>query len=194
MVNGIDSLPVCSQSCGAGQSRYSMQLTIVFHLVFQGHAAAVQFFLFYYGCPQLVQCVNRDRTASPRPSLGLTPATFQRTWRNRSAHAIIGVDRSRPRRTLDLVMTNSQLMRRIILPQAPGCLPTTDELLHRYESRLFAAFNPRVTELMGRPRRSLLAVFLYFEAISSSPLSCTWIVVRKNTLNNCKKYLEIRPE
>ena len=164
------------------------QLTIVFISFFRGTPLLVQLFLFYYGLPQLfsVLTVIDGVTAT---IMGLT-LHFSAYMAESIRAAIIGVDRSQTEAALSIGMTNSQLMRRIILPQATRvALPTLMNYFIDMIKATSLAFTLGVTELMGATQKEAAGSFLYFEAFIVAAVMY-WIVVE--ILSQLQKYLEIR--
>jgi len=163
-------------------------LTIVFISFFRGTPLLVQLFLFYYGLPQLfsVLTVIDGVTAT---IMGLT-LHFSAYMAESIRAAIIGVDRSQTEAALSIGMTNSQLMRRIILPQATRvALPTLMNYFIDMIKATSLAFTLGVTELMGATQKEASGSFLYFEAFIVAAVMY-WIVVE--LLSQLQKYLEIR--
>ena len=79
--------------------------------------------------------------------------------------AIVGIDRSQTEAALSIGMTQSQLMRRIILPQATRV--ATPTLMNYFIDMIKAtslAFTLGVTELMGATQKEAAGSFLYLEA------------------------------
>ncbi|AKO53025.1 ABC transporter permease [Marinobacter psychrophilus] len=164
------------------------QLTIVFISFFRGTPLLVQLFLFYYGLPQLfsVLTVIDGVTAT---IMGLT-LHFSAYMAESIRAAIIGVDRSQTEAALSIGMTNSQLMRRIILPQATRvALPTLMNYFIDMIKATSLAFTLGVTELMGATQKEASGSFLYFEAFIVAAVMY-WVVVE--ILSQLQKYLEIR--
>ncbi|SOB77209.1 amino acid ABC transporter membrane protein, PAAT family [Marinobacter sp. LV10R510-11A] len=164
------------------------QLTIVFISFFRGTPLLVQLFLFYYGLPQLfsVLTVIDGVTAT---IMGLT-LHFSAYMAESIRAAIIGVDRSQTEAALSIGMTNSQLMRRIILPQATRvALPTLMNYFIDMIKATSLAFTLGVTELMGATQKEASGSFLYFEAFIVAAVMY-WIVVE--LLSQLQKYLETR--
>ncbi|BBI53438.1 hypothetical protein HORIV_58590 [Vreelandella olivaria] len=79
--------------------------------------------------------------------------------------AIVGIDRSQTEAALSIGMIQSQLMRRIILPQATRV--ATPTLMNYFIDMIKAtslAFTLGVTELMGATQKEAAGSFLYLEA------------------------------
>jgi putative amino-acid transport system permease protein len=164
------------------------QLTVVFISFFRGTPLLVQLFLFYYGLPQLfsVLTVIDGVTAT---IMGLT-LHFSAYMAESIRAAIIGVDRSQTEAAVSIGMTNSQLMRRIILPQATRiALPTLMNYFIDMIKATSLAFTLGVTELMGATQKEAAGSFLYFEAFIVAAVMY-WIVVE--ILSQVQKYLETR--
>jgi len=135
----------------------------------------VQLFLFYYGLPQLFSALTviDGITAT---IMGLT-MHFSAYMAESIRAAIVGVDRSQTEAALSIGMTNSQLMRRIILPQATRvALPTLMNYFIDMIKATSLAFTLGVTELMGATQKEASGSFLYFEAFIVAAIMY-WIVV-----------------
>lgn len=164
------------------------QLTIVFISFFRGTPLLVQLFLFYYGLPQLVSALTviDGITAT---IMGLT-MHFSAYMAESIRAAIVGVDRSQTEAALSIGMTNGQLMRRIVLPQATRvALPTLMNYFIDMIKATSLAFTLGVTELMGATQKEAAGSFLYFEAFIVAAIMY-WIVVE--LLSKLQKHLEIR--
>ncbi|WOI19929.1 amino acid ABC transporter permease [Marinobacter salarius] len=164
------------------------QLTIVFISFFRGTPLLVQLFLFYYGLPQLVSALTviNGITAT---IMGLT-MHFSAYMAESIRAAIVGVDRSQTEAALSIGMTNGQLMRRIVLPQATRvALPTLMNYFIDMIKATSLAFTLGVTELMGATQKEAAGSFLYFEAFIVAAIMY-WIVVEM--LSKLQHYLEIR--
>jgi putative S-methylcysteine transport system permease protein len=164
------------------------QLTIVFISFFRGTPLLVQLFLFYYGLPQLVSALTviDGITAT---IMGLT-MHFSAYMAESIRAAITGVDRSQTEAALSIGMTNSQLMRRIVLPQATRvALPTLMNYFIDMIKATSLAFTLGVTELMGATQKEAAGSFLYFEAFIVAAI-IYWIVVEM--LSKLQHYLEVR--
>ncbi|KMQ72980.1 amino acid ABC transporter permease [Marinobacter subterrani] len=164
------------------------QLTIVFISFFRGTPLLVQLFLFYYGLPQLfsVLTVIDGVTAT---IMGLT-MHFSAYMAESIRAAIVGVDRSQTEAALSIGMTNGQMMRRIVLPQATRvALPTLMNYFIDMIKATSLAFTLGVTELMGATQKEAAGSFLYFEAFIVAAV-IYWIVVEM--LSKLQSYLEIR--
>ncbi len=164
------------------------QLTIVFISFFRGTPLLVQLFLFYYGLPQLFSALTVIDGVTAT-IMGLT-LHFSAYMAESIRAAIIGVDRSQTEAALSIGMTNSQLMRRIILPQATRvALPTLMNYFIDMIKATSLAFTLGVTELMGATQKEASGSFLYFEAFIVAAVMY-WIVVE--LLSQLQKYLETR--
>lgn len=164
------------------------QLTIVFISFFRGTPLLVQLFLFYYGLPQLFSALTviDGITATV---MGLT-MHFAAYMAESIRAAIVGVDRSQTEAALSIGMTNGQLMRRIILPQATRvALPTLMNYFIDMIKATSLAFTLGVTELMGATQKEAAGSFLYFEAFIVAAFMY-WIVVE--LLSKLQNYLETR--
>lgn len=164
------------------------QLTIVFISFFRGTPLLVQLFLFYYGLPQLVSALTVIDGVTAT-IMGLT-MHFSAYMAESIRAAIVGVDRSQTEAALSIGMTNSQLMRRIVLPQATRvALPTLMNYFIDMIKATSLAFTLGVTELMGATQKEAAGSFLYFEAFIVAAVMY-WIVVE--LLSKLQNYLEIR--
>lgn len=164
------------------------QLTIVFISFFRGTPLLVQLFLFYYGLPQLFSALTviDGITATV---MGLT-MHFAAYMAESIRAAIVGVDRSQTEAALSIGMTNGQLMRRIVLPQATRvALPTLMNYFIDMIKATSLAFTLGVTELMGATQKEAAGSFLYFEAFIVAAIMY-WIVVE--ILSKLQTYLEKR--
>ncbi|MDN6319206.1 MAG: amino acid ABC transporter permease [Marinobacter sp.] len=164
------------------------QFTIVFISFFRGTPLLVQLFLFYYGLPQLFSALTviDGITATV---MGLT-MHFSAYMAESIRAAIVGVDRSQTEAALSIGMTNGQLMRRIVLPQATRvALPTLMNYFIDMIKATSLAFTLGVTELMGATQKEAAGSFLYFEAFIVAALMY-WIVVE--LLSKLQNYLETR--
>ena len=163
-------------------------LAIVFISFFRGTPLLVQLFLFYYGLPQLVSALTviDGITAT---IMGLT-MHFSAYMAESIRAAIIGVDRSQTEAALSIGMTNGQMMRRIVLPQATRvALPTLMNYFIDMIKATSLAFTLGVTELMGATQKEAAGSFLYFEAFIVAAIMY-WIVVEM--LSKFQHYLEVR--
>ncbi|MDL0432755.1 amino acid ABC transporter permease [Marinobacter sp. TBZ242] len=164
------------------------QLTIVFISFFRGTPLLVQLFLFYYGLPQLASALTviDGITAT---IMGLT-MHFSAYMAESIRAAIVGVDRSQTEAALSIGMTNGQMMRRIVLPQATRvALPTLMNYFIDMIKATSLAFTLGVTELMGATQKEAAGSFLYFEAFIVAAIMY-WIVVE--LLSKLQNHLEIR--
>jgi len=164
------------------------QLTIVFISFFRGTPLLVQLFLFYYGLPQLVSALTViDGVTATIMGLNMH---FSAYMAESIRAAIVGVDRSQTEAALSIGMTNGQLMRRIVLPQATRvALPTLMNYFIDMIKATSLAFTLGVTELMGATQKEAAGSFLYFEAFIVAAIMY-WIVVEM--LSKLQHYLEIR--
>ncbi|MGO2056252.1 MAG: amino acid ABC transporter permease [Halomonadaceae bacterium] len=138
-------------------------LAMLFISFFRGTPLLVQLFLFYYGLPQLVEALVSINGVTAAV-LGLT-LHFSAYMAESIRAAIVGIDRSQTEAALSIGMTQSQLMRRIILPQATRV--ATPTLMNYFIDMIKAtslAFTLGVTELMGATQKEAAGSFLYLEA------------------------------
>ena len=164
------------------------QLTIVFISFFRGTPLLVQLFLFYYGLPQVFSALTVIDGVTATV-MGLT-MHFSAYMAESIRAAIVGVDRSQTEAALSIGMTNGQLMRRIVLPQATRvALPTLMNYFIDMIKATSLAFTLGVTELMGATQKEAAGSFLYFEAFIVAAIMY-WIVVE--LLSKLQNYLETR--
>lgn len=150
-------------------------LALLFISFFRGTPLLVQLFLFYYGLPQLIESLI-SITGVTAAVLGLT-LHFSAYMAESIRAAIVGIDRSQTEAALSIGMTQSQLMRRIILPQATRV--ATPTLMNYFIDMIKAtslAFTLGVTELMGATQKEAAGSFLYLEAFLLVAL-IYWVVV-----------------
>ncbi|MGP5326863.1 amino acid ABC transporter permease [Vreelandella titanicae] len=137
--------------------------SLLFISFFRGTPLLVQLFLFYYGLPQLLEALVAINGVTATV-LGLT-LHFSAYMAESIRAAIVGIDRSQTEAALSIGMTQSQLMRRIILPQATRV--ATPTLMNYFIDMIKAtslAFTLGVTELMGATQKEAAGSFLYLEA------------------------------
>jgi len=164
------------------------QFTIIFISFFRGTPLLVQLFLFYYGLPQLFSALTAINGITAT-IMGLT-LHFSAYMAESIRAAIVGVDRSQTEAALSIGMTNSQLMRRIVLPQATRvALPTLMNYFIDMIKATSLAFTLGVTELMGATQKEAAGSFLYFEAFVVAAVMY-WIVVE--LLSWLQRHLESR--
>ncbi|MDW5378178.1 amino acid ABC transporter permease [Halomonas sp. HP20-15] len=138
-------------------------VTLLFISFFRGTPLLVQLFLFYYGLPQLFSALTQINGVTAT-ILGLT-LHFSAYMAESIRAAIVGVDRSQTEAALSVGMTNLQLMRRIVLPQATRvAVPTLMNYFIDMIKATSLAFTLGVTELMGATQKEAAGSFLYFEA------------------------------
>ncbi|RUR33019.1 amino acid ABC transporter permease [Vreelandella nanhaiensis] len=150
-------------------------LSLLFISFFRGTPLLVQLFLFYYGLPQLVEALVSINGVTAAV-LGLT-LHFSAYMAESIRAAIVGIDRSQTEAALSIGMTQSQLMRRIILPQATRV--ATPTLMNYFIDMIKAtslAFTLGVTELMGATQKEASSSFLYLEAFLLVAI-IYWVVV-----------------
>lgn len=159
----VAQVPVLNQLCA---------LVISF---FRGTPLLVQLFLFYYGLPQVLSFLTAINGVTAT-IMGLT-LHFSAYMAESIRAAIIGVDRSQTDAALSIGMTQGQLMRRIILPQAIRiALPTLVNYFIDMIKSTSLAFTLGVTELMGATQKESASSFLYFEAFLTVAI-IYWVVV-----------------
>lgn len=160
--------------------------TILFISFFRGTPLLVQLFLFYYGLPQLMSSLTAIDGVTAT-IMGLT-MHFSAYMAESIRAAIIGVDRSQTEAALSIGMTNFQLMRRIILPQATRvAVPTLMNYFIDMIKATSLAFTLGVTELMGATQKEAAGSFLYFEAFVLVAIFY-WVIVE--LLAWFQRYLE----
>jgi putative S-methylcysteine transport system permease protein len=142
---------------------------------FRGTPLLVQLFLFYYGLPQVLPALtNIDGVTAA--IMGLT-LHFSAYMAESIRAAITGVDRSQWEAGHSVGMTQLQLMRRIILPQAARIAAPT--LLNYFIDMIKStslAFTLGVTEMMGATQKEAAGSFRYFEAFLVVAI-LYWIIV-----------------
>lgn len=148
---------------------------LLFISFFRGTPLLVQLFLFYYGLPQLIDALISINGVTAAV-LGLT-LHFSAYMAESIRAAIMGIDRSQTEAALSIGMTQSQLMRRIILPQATRV--ATPTLMNYFIDMIKAtslAFTLGVTEMMGATQKEASGSFLYLEAFLLVAI-IYWVVV-----------------
>lgn len=149
--------------------------TLLFISFFRGTPLLVQLFLFYYGLPQLLAFLTQINGVTAT-IMGLT-LHFSAYMAESIRAAIVGVDRSQTEAALSIGMTNGQLMRRIVLPQATRvAVPTLMNYFIDMIKATSLAFTLGVTELMGATQKEAAGSFLYFEAFITVALMYWGIV------------------
>lgn len=137
--------------------------TMLFISFFRGTPLLVQLFLFYYGLPQVMSFLT-SIDGITATIMGLT-LHFSAYMAESIRAAIVGVDRSQTEAALSIGMTNGQLMRRIVLPQATRvALPTLMNYFIDMIKATSLAFTLGVTELMGATQKEASGSFMYFES------------------------------
>ncbi|MBN8413666.1 amino acid ABC transporter permease [Halomonas denitrificans] len=150
-------------------------LTLWFISFFRGTPLLVQLFLFYYGLPQALSFLTAIDGITAT-IMGLT-LHFSAYMAESIRAAIVGVDRSQTEAALSIGMTNGQLMRRIVLPQATRiAVPTLMNYFIDMIKATSLAFTLGVTELMGATQKEAAGSFLYFEAFITVAL-IYWAIV-----------------
>lgn len=163
-------------------------LVMLFISFFRGTPLLVQLFLFYYGLPQVVAFLTQINGVTAA-IMGLT-LHFSAYMAESIRAAIIGVDRSQWEAAQSIGMTQSQMMRRIVLPQAARiAAPTLVNYFIDMIKSTSLAFTLGVTEMMGATQKEAAGSFLYFEAFLVVAL-LYWIIVE--ALSQVQKLLEIR--
>jgi putative amino-acid transport system permease protein len=139
------------------------QFVQLFISFFRGTPLLVQLFLFYYGLPQILP-VLAGINGVTAAIIGLT-LHFSAYMAESIRAAILGVDRSQWEAAQAVGMTQTQSMRRIILPQAARvAAPTLVNYFIDTIKSTSLAFTLGVTEMMGATQKEAAGSFLYFEA------------------------------
>ncbi|KFB09229.1 amino acid ABC transporter permease [Nitratireductor basaltis] len=147
---------------------------------FRGTPLLVQLFLFYYGLPQVMSFLTAINGVTAA-IMGLT-LHFAAYMAESIRAAILGVDRSQWEASMSVGMTTTQMMRRIILPQAARvAAPTLVNYFIDMIKGTSLAFTLGVTELMGATQKEAAGSFLYFEAFIIVAL-IYWAIVETLTL------------
>lgn len=160
----------------------------VFISFFRGTPLLVQLFLFYYGLPQVVAAFRAiDGVTAAVTGLTLHFAAYMA---ESIRGAILGIDRSQWEAGASVGMTQVQLMRRIILPQAARVAAPT--LLNYFIDMIKStslAFTLGVTEMMGAAQKEAAGSFRYLEAFLV--VACIyWVIVE--ALSFVQRRMEIR--
>lgn len=137
-------------------------IVAVFISFFRGTPLLVQLFLFYFGLPQIFSfLVEIDGVTAA--ILGLT-LHFSAYMAESIRGAILGVDCSQWEAAQSIGMTQIQLLRRIILPQAARTVaPTLMNYFIDIIKSTSLAFTLGVTEMMGAAQKEAAGSFLYVE-------------------------------
>ena len=154
---------------------------------FRGTPLLVQLFLFYYGLPQVLSFLGKIDGVTAT-IMGLT-LHFSAYMAESIRAAILGVDRSQWEAAQAVGMTQGQMMRQIILPQASRvAAPTLMNYFIDMIKGTSLAFTLGVTELMGATQKEAAGSFLYFEAFLVVA-AIYWIMVE--TLAFAQRHLEV---
>ena len=154
---------------------------------FRGTPLLVQLFLFYYGLPQVLSFLGKIDGVTAT-IMGLT-LHFSAYMAQTIRAAILGVDRSQWEAAQAVGMTQGQMMRQIILPQASRvAAPTLVNYFIDMIKGTSLAFTLGVTELMGATQKEAAGSFLYFEAFLVVA-AIYWIMVE--TLAFAQRHLEV---
>ncbi|MFW8635480.1 amino acid ABC transporter permease [Cribrihabitans pelagius] len=138
-------------------------LVVLFISFFRGTPLLVQLFLFYYGLPQMLSFLTQINGITAA-IMGLT-LHFSAYMAESIRAAIAGVDRSQWEAAQSIGMTQGQMMRRIVLPQAGRiAAPTLVNYFIDMIKGTSLAFTLGVTEMMGAAQKEAAGSFLYFEA------------------------------
>lgn len=151
------------------------QITRLFISFFRGTPLLVQLFLFYYGLPQVFSFLTAIDGVTAA-IVGLT-LHFSAYMAESIRAAILGVDRTQWEAATSIGMSTSQMMRRIILPQAARvAAPTLINYFIDLIKSTSLAFTLGVTELMGAAQKEAASSFLYFETFIVVAI-VYWVVV-----------------
>ena len=151
------------------------QAVAVFISFFRGTPLLVQLFLFYYGLPQLVPALTTIDGITAAV-IGLT-LHFSAYMAESIRGAILGVDRSQWEAAQSIGMTQGQLLRRIVLPQAARvAAPTLMNYFIDLIKSTSLAFTLGVTEMMGAAQKEAAGSFLDLEAFLVVAVNY-WILV-----------------
>ncbi|MHA3979297.1 amino acid ABC transporter permease [Halovulum sp. GXIMD14794] len=163
-------------------------LVVGFISFFRGTPLLVQLFLFYYGLPQVLSFLSKIDGVTAA-IMGLT-LHFAAYMAESIRAAIEGVDRSQWEAARSVGMTQSQMMRRVVLPQATRiAAPTLVNYFIDMIKGTSLAFTLGVTEMMGAAQKEAAGSFLYFEAFLVVAV-IYWFIVE--ALNQGQKRLETR--
>lgn len=163
------------------------RLVGIFISFFRGTPLLVQLFLFYYGLPQIVSSLTQINGVTAA-IMGLT-LHFSAYMAESIRAAIIGIDRSQWEASQAVGMTQSQMMRRIILPQAARiAAPTLVNYFIDMIKGTSLAFTLGVTEMMGATQKEAAGSFLYFEAFLVVAI-IYWIIVESFSFG--QRWLEV---
>ena len=164
------------------------RVVAVFISFFRGTPLLVQLFLFYFGLPQMVPAMTGINGVTAA-IIGLT-LHFSAYMAESIRGAILGVDRSQWEAAQSIGMTQGQLLRRIILPQAARtAAPTLMNYFIDMIKSTSLAFTLGVTEMMGASQKEAAGSFLYLEAFLVVALFY-WVIVE--TLSVGQRRLEMR--
>jgi|TARA_R110002049_G_scaffold188402_2_gene356842 putative amino-acid transport system permease protein len=159
---------------------------VLFISFFRGTPLLVQLFLFYFGLPQVLSFLTQIDGVTAA-IMGLT-LHFSAYMAESIRAAIMGVDRSQWEAAQSIGMTQTQLMWRIILPQAARiAAPTLVNYFIDMIKGTSLAFTLGVTEMMGAAQKEAAGSFLYFEAFLVVAIMY-WIIVE--VLSQGQKRLE----
>lgn len=162
-------------------------LVVLFISFFRGTPLLVQLFLFYYGLPQVLAFLTQINGVTAAV-MGLT-LHFSAYMAESIRAAIVGVDRSQWEAAQSIGMTQSQMMRRVVLPQATRiAAPTLVNYFIDMIKSTSLAFTLGVTEMMGAAQKEAAGSFLYFEAFLVVAV-IYWIMVE--VLSQAQKRLEL---
>lgn len=162
-------------------------LVILFISFFRGTPLLVQLFLFYYGLPQVLAFLTQINGVTAA-IMGLT-LHFAAYMAESIRAAIVGVDRSQWEAAQSIGMTQSQMMRRVVLPQATRvAAPTLVNYFIDMIKSTSLAFTLGVTEMMGAAQKEAAGSFRYFEAFLVVAI-LYWIMVE--ILNQGQKRMEL---
>lgn len=151
------------------------QISGVFISFFRGTPLLVQLFLFYYGLPQIFAPLTNINGVTAA-IMGLT-LHFAAYMAESIRAAILGINRDQWEAAQAIGMTQSQTLRRIILPQAARiAAPTLVNYFIDMIKSTSLAFTLGVTEMMGAAQKEAAGSFRYFEAFLVVAIMY-WIIV-----------------
>lgn len=163
-------------------------VVLLFISFFRGTPLLVQLFLFYYGLPQVLSFLTAIDGVTAA-IMGLT-LHFSAYMAETIRAAITGVDRSQWEAAQSIGMTQTQMMVRVILPQAARtAAPTLVNYFIDMIKGTSLAFTLGVTEMMGATQKEAAGSFLYFEAFLVVAV-LYWVMVE--ALSQLQKLLETR--
>lgn len=164
------------------------EMTGIYISFFRGTPLLVQLFLLYYGLPQIFP-VFIDMTAFWAAVLGLS-LHFSAYMAETIRGALGSVDKGQTEAGLSVGMTNLQVMKRIVIPQAirvavPSLVNTSIDMLK--SSSL--AFTLGLAEIMAKTQLEAASSYRFLESYLTVSIFY-WVMVA--VLERLQKYLEGR--